>query len=126
MKKITLSFAAFLGMLSIVLGAFGAHAFKEILSPENLQSFETGVRYQMYASFYLLITGYILAFDTNKEKWITRFMLIGTILFSFSVYLLSFQEVWGVSLKFLGPITPLGGLFMIISWLLLLFHFLKK
>jgi uncharacterized membrane protein YgdD (TMEM256/DUF423 family) len=113
-------------MLSIVLGAFGAHAFKEILSPENLQSFETGVRYQMYASFYLLITGYILAFDTNKEKWITRFMLIGTILFSFSVYLLSFQEVWGVSLKFLGPITPLGGLFMIISWLLLLFHFLKK
>ena len=126
MKKITLSFAAFLGMLSIVLGAFGAHAFKEILSPENLQSFETGVRYQMYASFYLLIVGYILAFDTNKEKWITRFMLIGTILFSFSVYLLSFQEVWGVSLKFLGPITPLGGLFMIISWLLLLFHFLKK
>jgi uncharacterized membrane protein YgdD (TMEM256/DUF423 family) len=126
MKKITLSFAAFLGMLSIVLGAFGAHAFKEILSPENLQSFETGVRYQMYASFYLLIVGYILAFDTNKEKWISRFMLIGTILFSFSVYLLSFQEVWGVSLKFLGPITPLGGLFMIISWLLLLFHFLKK
>lgn len=126
MKRFTLTIASFLGLLSIILGAFGAHAFKEILSVEKLQSFETGVRYQMYAAIYLLIVGFFLNFESNFEKWISRTMMIGTFLFSFSIYFLSFQEVWGVNLKFLGPITPLGGLFMIISWFLLMLNSVKK
>ena len=126
MKKFTLTIASFLGLLSIILGAFGAHAFKEILSVEKLQSFETGVRYQMYAAIYLLIVGFFLNFESNLEKWISRTMIIGTFFFSFSIYFLSFQEVWGVNLKFLGPITPLGGLFMIISWFLLMLNSIKK
>lgn len=125
MKTITLVFGGLYGLLSVILGAFGAHAFKKILSVERLQSFETGVRYQIYAAFFLLIVGYILKFESGLEKWISVLMILGTIFFSVSIYFLAFQDVWGVNLKFLGPITPLGGLFMIISWALLIFHFIK-
>lgn len=126
MKTITLIFGAAYGMLSVILGAFGAHALKKILSVERLESFETGVRYQMYAAFFLLIAGYILKFDTSSQKWISILMIAGTMLFSFSIYGLSLQDYLGVNLKFLGPITPLGGLFMILSWLMLIFYFVKN
>lgn len=126
MKKLTLVFGGIYGFLSIILGAFGAHAFKEILSVDRLQSFEVGVRYQMYAALFLLVVGYILKFESKMEKWTSMLMVLGTIFFSVSIYFLSFQEVWGISLKFLGPITPLGGLMMIISWVLLTFHFIKS
>ncbi len=126
MKTITLVFGAAYGMLSVILGAFGAHALKKILSVERLESFETGVRYQMYAAFFLLIAGYILKFDTSSQKWISILMIVGTILFSFSIYGLSLQDYLGANLKFLGPVTPLGGLCMIVSWLMLMFYFFKK
>ncbi|RNA63395.1 DUF423 domain-containing protein [Chryseobacterium nematophagum] len=125
MKTITLVFGAIYGMLSIILGAFGAHALKKILSLEKLESFETGVRYQMYAAFFLLIIGYILKFDTTSEKWTSILMIVGTFMFSVSIYFLSLQDYLGVNLKFLGPITPLGGLLMIISWLMLIVYFGK-
>ncbi|WP_379968561.1 DUF423 domain-containing protein [Epilithonimonas sp. UC225_85] len=125
MKNFTLIIGGIYGLLSVVLGAFGAHAFKKILSVERLESFETGVRYQIYAAFFLLIVGYILKFETTSEKWISILMIAGTFLFSVSIYFLSFQDVWGINLKFLGPITPLGGLFMIISWGMLIWYFAK-
>ena len=125
MKTVTLVFGAVYGMLSVILGAFGAHALKKILSVERLESFETGVRYQMYAAFFLLIIGYFLKFETSSEKWTSILMIAGTFLFSVSIYFLSLQDYWGVNLKFLGPITPLGGLLMILSWLMLIFHFAK-
>ncbi|MDF2552749.1 MAG: hypothetical protein K0R77_2024 [Chryseobacterium sp.] len=126
MKTITLVFGAAFGMLSVILGAFGAHALKKILSLERLESFETGVRYQMYAAFFLLIAGYILKFDTSSQKWISILMITGTMLFSFSIYGLSLQDYLGANLKFLGPITPLGGLLMILSWGMLIFYFVKN
>jgi len=126
MKTITLVFGAVYGMLSVILGAFGAHALKKILSVERLESFETGVRYQMYAAFFLLIVGYILKFDTSSQKWISIMMIAGTVLFSFSIYFLSLQDYLGMNLKFLGPITPLGGLLMILSWGMLILYFAKN
>ncbi|SEM15983.1 Uncharacterized membrane protein YgdD, TMEM256/DUF423 family [Chryseobacterium taichungense] len=126
MKTITLVFGAVYGMLSVILGAFGAHALKKILSVERLESFETGVRYQMYAAFFLLIVGYMLKFDTSSQKWISILMIAGTMLFSFSIYGLSMQDYFGINLKFLGPITPLGGLLMIVSWALLIFYVAKN
>ena len=125
MKNLTLIIGGIYGLLSVILGAFGAHAFKKILAVERLESFETGVRYQMYAAFFLLIVGYLLNFETTSEKWISILMIAGTFLFSVSIYFLSFQDVWGVNLKFLGPITPLGGLFMILSWAMLIWYFAK-
>lgn len=126
MKTITLIFGAVYGMLSVILGAFGAHALKKILSVERLESFETGVRYQMYAAFFLLIVGYMLKFDTSSQKWVSILMIAGTMLFSFSIYGLSMQDYFGMNLKFLGPITPLGGLLMIVSWALLIFYVAKN
>ena len=125
MKNLTLIIGGIYGLLSVILGAFGAHAFKKILSIERLESFETGVRYQTYAAFFLLIVGYILKFETTSEKWISILMIAGTFLFSVSIYFLAFQDYLGMNLKFLGPITPLGGLFMIISWGMLIWYFVK-
>lgn len=126
MKTFTLVVGAVYGLLSVILGAFGAHALKKIISVDKLVSFETGVRYQMYAAFFLLIVGYILKFETTSEKWISILMIAGTFLFSATIYLLAFSEVAAIPTKILGPITPLGGLLMIISWAMLIFYFVKN
>lgn len=126
MKTFTLIFGAVYGLISVILGAFGAHLFKKYLTIEKLQSFETGVRYQIYAAFFLLIIGFFLKFETGTERWISIFMIGGTFLFSVSIYLLAFQEQLNLPSKFIGPITPLGGLFMIISWGMLIWFFAKN
>ena len=126
MKQIVLIAGALYGAVSVILGAFGAHAFKKFLSPEKLASFETGVKYQMYHALLLLLIGFYFSFQNSMEKSAAWSVMIGTFLFSVSIYFLSFAEHWGVKLKWLGPVTPLGGLLMIIGWVLLIFCFLKK
>ncbi len=113
-------------LLAIVLGAFGAHALKELISGEKLISFETGVRYQMYSGIALLVIG--LNADRFGFNLRTFFNLnfTGLCLFSVSIYLLALQDVFGVSLRFLGPVTPVGGLLMIISWSYLLIKLVKS
>lgn len=125
MKQLVLIVAGIYGMLSVILGAFGAHAFKDILSLEKLASFETGVRYQMYHAIVLLVIGLVLSFTSPLEKWAAICLILGVFLFSFSIYFLSFAEHWNVNLRFLGPITPLGGLLMIIGWSLLIIYFIR-
>lgn len=126
MKQFVLVTGAFYGMLSVILGAFGAHLFKNYLSLEKLTSFEAGVRYQMYHAIVLLILGFCLPLASSIEKWAGICLIIGVFLFSVSIYFLSFAEYWNINLKFLGPITPLGGLIMIIGWLLLIVYFIKN
>lgn len=127
MKNTVLIFGALYGLVSVILGAFGAHALKGILIQySKLASFETGVRYQMYHALTLLIMGFSLSFSTSLEKWAGGGMIIGTFLFSVSIYFLSFAQYWGVNLRFLGPVTPIGGAFMIIGWGCLLLYFLKN
>ncbi len=124
MKELALISGALLGILSIVLGAFGAHALKKVLSEERLSSFEVGVRYQMYAALTLLIVGYNFKFVESYENWAVYGLLFGCILFSGSIYLLSFKDKWKANLRFLGPVTPLGGLLMIVGWVVILISFL--
>ena len=126
MKNTTLIIGAVYGLRSVVLGAFGAHALKKVISVEKLISFETGVRYQMYAALFLLIVGYILKFETPSEKWISILMIAGTFIFSVTIYLLAFSEVAAIPTKIIGPLTPLGGLLMIISWAMLIFYLVKN
>lgn len=126
MKNIVLVAGALYGLISIILGAFGAHAFKKMLSAEKLVSLETGVKYQMYHALALLIIGFSLSFSSGLEKWAGWGMIIGTFLFSFSIYLLAFSDYWNINLRFLGPVTPIGGTFMIIGWACLLFYFIKS
>ena len=126
MKNTTLIIGAVYGLLSVILGAFGAHALKKVISVEKLISFEIGVRYQMYAALFLLIVGYILKFETPSEKWISILMIAGTFIFSVTIYLLAFSEVAAIPTKIIGPLTPLGGLLMIISWAMLIFYLVKN
>lgn len=121
MNQFTLLFAAFLGMTAIILGAFGAHAFKKILNEEQLKSFETGVKYQMYHALILLILGFQLPFNQPLEKYIIFSFIIGIILFSFSIYGLVISSAKNKKIRFLGPITPLGGLLLTIGWGMLLY-----
>lgn len=125
MNQTALISGAILGILAIVFGAFGAHALKKVLTEERLSSFEVGVRYQMYAAITLLIIGFHLDFGTTQEKWAYYGLFWGCILFSGSIYFLSLKDLLKVNLRFLGPITPLGGLLMIVGWLMLLLSFIK-
>ncbi|MBI9036124.1 MAG: DUF423 domain-containing protein [Bacteroidales bacterium] len=125
MKQFVLITATIYGMLAVILGAFGAHVFKNILNTVQLQSFETGVRYQMYHAIVLLVIGFYFQFDTKLQNMMAWSFILGVLLFSVSIYLLSFSQSWGVNLKFLGPVTPLGGLLMIGGWVMLLMNVLK-
>ncbi|MGJ1321336.1 DUF423 domain-containing protein [Sphingobacterium faecium] len=124
MNHIVIITAAILGSTAIMLGAFGAHAFKKLISEEKLSSFEVGVRYQMYAAITLLIIGFNLSFDLYSERFAFYGITLGTLLFSVSIYFLSFAQYWNKNLKFLGPITPLGGLLMIAGWVALIIRFI--
>lgn len=119
MTQFTLLFASILGALAVILGAFGAHALKKLLSEEQLKSFETGVKYQMYHAIVLLLIGFNFNLETTSEKYMVYSFMTGIILFSFSIYGLVISSAKNKKLKFLGPITPLGGLFLIIGWILL-------
>ena len=114
--KIKVSIMLFLGMIAVILGALGAHALKEVLRPEQLESFTIGVRYQMTHVLLLMVVLLTSYFDENVKQtsfWLT---IIGILLFSGSIYLLNLQELLGVKLSFLGPVTPIGGLFLIANW----------
>ena len=125
MNNKLISIAALLAFLSVAIGAFGAHTLNELLTTEKLNSFETGVKYQFYHSLALLIIG-LNANKLNATALIGKFMLIGIVFFSFSIYLLSLQELIGINLSILGPITPIGGGLLMISWLILIFKNYKK
>ena len=124
MNQMVLVFAALFGMLSVVFGAFGAHRLKGLLSADLLQSFETGVKYQFYHAIVLLVLGFNLEFKTSLENWIVYFFISGIILFSFSVYGLTLSSSKGEKIKFLGPVTPIGGFLLIIGWGLLIYNFI--
>ena len=128
MHKEFIQTAALLGALSIILGAFGAHALKEIFTTDLLQVFETAVRYQMYHAFALLAVGILYKELSNKQiKLAGNFFIAGVVLFSGSLYALCFIEYQHLSsLLWIGAITPLGGLCFIIGWLLLFAGAVKK
>lgn len=114
--------------LAVILGAFGAHALKQMLEPDQLLTFETGVKYQFYHSFALLATGIIYAsFPFKQVKLASTFFITGILLFSGSLYAITLLKMNGqVGLGGVGIITPIGGLFFIAGWLLLTMGILKK
>ncbi len=113
--------AAFLGALTVALGAFGAHALKQLVSEQALTTFETAVRYQFYHVFALAITG--ILYDKNPNKLIRNagvFFMVGIALFSGSLYTLTYMAYLGnTNFSWVGAITPIGGLFLILGWILL-------
>jgi len=120
--KTNLILAAVLGLLAVVLGAFGAHSLKEKLDPEALNSFETGVRYMMYHSIVILFINSFGEFSKKTKNTISYIFFIGIIFFSGSIFAIS---AGGISAKNIWFITPLGGLFLIIAWIFMIFSFLN-
>jgi uncharacterized membrane protein YgdD (TMEM256/DUF423 family) len=125
LSKYFISIAAFLGALTVALGAFGAHALKAVLSPSALITYETAVRYQMYHVVALLITGILMnkAASPKQQKLLTRaglFFIDGIVLFSGSLYFIVAKPFLGIEgLPWVGVITPMGGLLWMIAWVLL-------
>ncbi|WP_282112528.1 DUF423 domain-containing protein [Maribacter stanieri] len=117
---------ALLGLLAVIFGAFGAHLLKKTFTADQLNSFETGVKYQMYHALLILMLSFNLNLETSLEKSIIYCLVIGTTLFSFSIYGLCITASKGKKMKILGPITPLGGLFLVIGWGLLFYSFIKN
>lgn len=125
MNKLILVTASILGMLAILLGAFASHGLKSLISVELLQTFETGVRYQMYHAIVLLFIGATSVFSTKTKKIVFYFIVIGILFFSGSIYGLATNELSGFDFKSIAFITPIGGLFLIISWAIMAMQFLK-
>lgn len=121
MNKI-LSVIAFLGAITIVLGAFGAHSLQETLSESQLRSFETAVRYQMFHLIVLLFVNTYSKFSSQNKRIINYLFFLGILFFSGSIYAITF----GVNAKAIWFITPLGGLLFILGWVKMGFAFLKK
>lgn len=126
MDKSTAITALFMGALAIVFDAFGAHGLKKIVSPESLATFEVGVKYQMYHALFLLCVSSFLGFTVEQQKQILWLTVSGVIFFSGSIYLLTFKDILPFSVRWLGPITPIGGVLLILAWLRVAFFLLKK
>ncbi len=126
MDKKILSTAGFFGMTAIVLGAFGAHALKKVLSIDQLATFETGVRYQMYHALFLLFLGLNTHIVDKTKKIILTLTILGVMFFSGSIYLLATDSLNTFDFKVIGFVTPIGGLLLILAWGILMLHFLKK
>ena len=109
---------AVFGLLAVIFGAFGAHALKKKLTPDQQVSFETGVRYQLFHAVVLLVIGFAPA--AAGYTLAAKLIIAGVILFSFSIYGLCLTGAFGKKWRFLGPVTPLGGLLLVAGWTVLL------
>ena len=123
-RKIT-SIAALMGMTAIILGAFGAHALKKMLSVEELNGFETGVRYQMYHTLFLLFLAINTLLNEKVKKTVFQLVVFGVIFFSGSIYLLTTKAITGVDFKLIGIATPIGGGLLILAWSILFWNIWK-
>ncbi len=120
--KTNFTIASVLGFLAVILGAFGAHALKEKLSPEALNSFETGVRYMMYHTIVILFINSYSGFTDKIKNTISLLFFIGILFFSGSIFAISAGNIAAKSIWF---ITPLGGLLLILGWLIMIFSFTR-
>ncbi|WP_452222336.1 DUF423 domain-containing protein [Lacinutrix salivirga] len=126
MNKKVLILGTVLGLLSVVLGAFGAHGLKDAITAENIQTFETGVKYQMYHALLLLFVGLSNQVTQQTKKTIFYLVLIGIVFFSGSIYGLATNSMSSFDFKSIALITPIGGLLLIVAWLMLLINFVKN
>ena len=126
MKKTILGTACLFGMLAVVFGAFGAHGLKSLVDAQSVATFETGVMYQMYHAFFLFALGLLPNEYLKNKKTIYVCTIIGVVLFSFSIYLLSLNSLMAFDFKLFGIVTPIGGFFLIAAWALTGYGIMKS
>lgn len=125
MNKALLLTGILLGITGIILGAFAAHGLKELISEESIKTFETGVKYQMYHALFLLIVGGMNIISSKLKRIILYLTGIGILLFSGSIYGLATNAISTFDFKIIGFITPIGGLLLIIAWIVLFIGIFK-
>lgn len=121
MRKRFLRIGAFMGFLSVAIGAFGAHGIKPLLDPDQFTVFHTAVEYQFYHTLAILFVAGLMHFGRKSMlTYAGTFFTIGIVFFSGSLYAMSFASIIKLNLSMLGPVTPLGGLCFILGWVCLL------
>jgi len=126
MNKTIFCTGVFFGVLAVVLGAFGAHGLGNLLSSGEIETFKTGVTYQMYHALLLLILGSVKSIPEEKKKLVYYFIVVGIVFFSFSIYLLATNSLTGFDFTSIGFITPIGGILLILGWLFLGYRAYRK
>jgi uncharacterized membrane protein YgdD (TMEM256/DUF423 family) len=127
MHKQSLLIGSFFGTTAIILGAFGAHFLKKYFTPELLNSFETGVRYQFYHALALLLLGMYAKLSGQSVSLVSGLMSVGVLFFSGSIYALCILKANDqIGLKGLGIITPIGGVLLISAWLIWMVQIAKQ
>ena len=125
MNKTIFATGIVFGTAAVLLGAFAAHGLKTVLTTDALESFKTGTTYQMYHAIILLVLANT-AISNQRKKVIYWVYTLGIIFFSFSIYLLATSAVSGLNFKSIAFVTPIGGLLLIIGWVLFGFYYLKE
>ena len=125
MERKIISTAALLGMVAIILGAFGSHALKKLIPIEQIITFQTGIRYHMYQTLFLLFIGTTNIVNQKIKKIIYNMSVTGIILFCGSIYLLATNSLTAIDFRVIGFVTPIGGLFLISAWFVLFFDLIK-
>ena len=126
MNRKIIATAALLGLIAIILGAFGAHALKKILDISELNTFETGVKYQMYHALFLLFIGTSKDISNKAKKAIFYTIILGVLFFSGSLYFLAINRILPFDFRPFGFITPIGGLLFLAGWFWLFVNFYRK
>jgi uncharacterized membrane protein YgdD (TMEM256/DUF423 family) len=126
MNKTIFCTGVFFAVLAVILGAFGAHGLEKLVSASAQETFKTGVTYQMYHALLLLVVGSVKSIPAEQKKLVYYFIVAGIVFFSFSIYLLATNDLTGFDFNTIGIITPIGGLLLIIGWLLLGFQAYRK
>ena len=126
MYKPALLAGSMIAMLAVILGAFGAHLLKKYLSVDELNTFEVGVRYQMYHAFFLFFLSTRKDIAEKTLKTIYNLVVAGVLLFSGSIYLLATKSMTVFDFKIIVFATPVGGFLLIIAWAVLFFTILKR
>lgn len=116
--------AGLLGLLAIVIGAFGAHRLKKKFDIQQQLQFDTGVKFQLFHAILLVVLGFNMGFTSPLESYIAYCFILGTLFFSFSIYGLTWSSAHGKKIKWLVPITPIGGFLLMAGWALLIYYFL--
>ncbi|GAB5474096.1 MAG: DUF423 domain-containing protein [Maribacter sp.] len=126
MNRTIFSTGMLIGVLGIILGAFGAHGLENLLDADALRTFETGVKYQMYHALFLLVLGGTGLLPSKKKRLPFYLILAGIFLFSFSIYFLATNTLTGFNFKTIGFVTPIGGLLLILGWIVTGYHVWKS
>lgn len=126
MNKTIFSTGIIFGVLAVVFGAFGAHGLESLIDAGAIDTFETGVRYQMYHAFLLLILANTSFVNERDKKTVFYLIILGVMLFSFSIYLLATNDLTGFDFKKIAVLTPIGGVLLILGWILIGIRSFKK